>query len=144
MKSVLGRIHHKMSHVSLFTKVCNYPEQTGECNADCMIQIILGSMLRTYKNRLHVESKWEKCIFQGQIKNKCIETDSTEDEQISSERRRKQTVKPKVQHQKNDCTLQKQGYPMQLVISNSCDSVGQVQSLMLRSLLQPAAGGSTV
>lgn len=33
---------------------------------------------------------------------------------------------------------------MQLVISNSCDSVGQVQSLMLRSLLQPAAGGSTV
>lgn len=32
-------------------------------------------MLRTYKNRLHVESKWEKCILQGQIKNKCIETD---------------------------------------------------------------------
>lgn len=86
----------------------------------------------------------KKCILQGPIKNKYMGTDSTEDEQNSPERRRKQTVKPKVQCKKNDCTLQKRGYPMQFVISNSCDSVGQVQFLMLRSLLQAAAGGSTV
>lgn len=143
MKSVLGRIHHKMSHVSLCiihkgTQLCR-----ADCNANGMIQIILGGMLRAYKNRLHVESRREKHVLQGPIKNKYMGTDSAEDEQISPERRRKQTVKPKVQCE-NDCMLEKQGYPMQFVISNSCDSVGQVQSLMLKSLLQAAAGGSMV
>lgn len=49
-----------MSHYALFTKVRNYPEQTDEYNANGMIQIILGGMLRAYENRLDVESRQEK------------------------------------------------------------------------------------
>lgn len=94
-----------MSHYILFTEEGSYPGKSGGCHANGTIWLLLGSMLRTHKNSLDVESRHEECVLLRLVKNKCTETGITEQEQDSSERGEKRTVKDQGQHWKNDYTL---------------------------------------
>lgn len=138
MKSVLGRIHHKMSHVSL----CIIHKGTQLSRADWWMQLLFWGIC---EEDMKIDWLWhpdlKSAFFKGQLKINAWKLTAKKMNKSLQQGEESKQLNPKCNARRMIAHYKSEVIQMQFVISNSCDSVGQVQSLMLRSLLQAAASG---